>query len=110
MWYYFAGVFYAMAFINIGAEILLSRRASRLRREMEKRKTQQSTPLMRSFRLVGLGRQDSQPFWDAITLAAASAASQKTQHFFVQRPGRQGMRSSLDDHQFSALYARSQHL
>ena len=44
MWYYFAGVFYAIAVINITAEILLSRRASRLRREMEQRKTQQSTP------------------------------------------------------------------
>jgi hypothetical protein len=43
MWYYFAGVFYGIAVINITAEILLSRRASRLRREMEKRKTQQST-------------------------------------------------------------------
>ena len=43
MWYYFAGVFYAIAVINISAEILLSRRASRLRREMEQRKTQQST-------------------------------------------------------------------
>gem|GEM_PF-4462237 len=43
MWYYFAGVFYGIAVINIAAEILLSRRASRLRREMEKRRTQQST-------------------------------------------------------------------
>jgi hypothetical protein len=42
-WYYFAGVFYAIAVINISAEILLSRRASRLRRELEQRKTQQST-------------------------------------------------------------------
>jgi hypothetical protein len=41
MWYYFAGVFYAIAVINIGAEILLSRRASRKRREVEQRKTQQ---------------------------------------------------------------------
>ena len=44
MWYYFAGVFYAIAVINISAEILLSRRASRLRREMEQRQKQQSTP------------------------------------------------------------------
>ena len=42
-WYYFAGVFYAIAVINITAEILLSRRASRQRRELEQRKTQQST-------------------------------------------------------------------
>ena len=41
MWYYFAGVFYAIAVINITAEILLSRRASRKRREVEQRKTQQ---------------------------------------------------------------------
>ncbi len=44
MWYYFAGVFYGIAVINIAAEILLSRRASRLRREMEKRRTSQGTP------------------------------------------------------------------
>ena len=43
MWYYFAGVFYAIAIINIAAEILLSRRASRLRRQMEEKKAQQST-------------------------------------------------------------------
>ena len=43
MWYYFAGVFYGIAVINIAAEILLSRRASRLRREMEKRRTQTGT-------------------------------------------------------------------
>jgi hypothetical protein len=43
MWYYFAGVFYGIAVINIAAEVLLSRRASRLRREMEKRRTRQST-------------------------------------------------------------------
>jgi hypothetical protein len=43
MWYYFAGVFYAIAIINIAAEILLSRRASRLRRKMEEKKAQQST-------------------------------------------------------------------
>jgi hypothetical protein len=43
MWYYFAGVFYGIAVINIAAEVLLSRRASRLRREMEKRRTHQST-------------------------------------------------------------------
>ncbi len=44
MWYYFAGVFYGIAVINITAEILLSRRASRRRREVEQRKPQQSTP------------------------------------------------------------------
>jgi len=44
MWYYFAGVFYAIAVINITAEILLSRRASRRRREVEQRKTEQGTP------------------------------------------------------------------
>ncbi len=43
MWYYFAGVFYGIAVINIAAEVLLSRRATRLRREMEKRRTRQST-------------------------------------------------------------------
>jgi len=43
MWYYFAGVFYGIAVINIAAEVLLSRRATRLRREMDKRRTQQST-------------------------------------------------------------------
>jgi uncharacterized membrane-anchored protein len=42
MWYYFAGVFYAIAIINIAAEILLSRRASRSRRQMEEKKAQQS--------------------------------------------------------------------
>ena len=44
MWYYFAGVFYGIAVINIAAEILLSRRATRLRRELEQRKTSQGTP------------------------------------------------------------------
>jgi hypothetical protein len=43
MWYYFAGVFYGIAVINIAAEILLSRRASRQKRDMEQRKTQQGT-------------------------------------------------------------------
>jgi hypothetical protein len=41
MWYYFAGVFYGIAIINITAEVLLSRRASRQRRGVEQRKTQQ---------------------------------------------------------------------
>jgi uncharacterized membrane protein YbhN (UPF0104 family) len=41
LWYYFAGVFYGIAVINITAEVLLSGRASRRRREVEQRKTQQ---------------------------------------------------------------------
>ena len=44
MWYYFAGVFYGIAVINITAEILLSRRASIRRREVEQRKTQHGVP------------------------------------------------------------------
>ncbi len=44
MWYYFAGVFYGIAVINITAEILLSRRASIRRREVEQRKTPQGMP------------------------------------------------------------------
>ncbi len=44
MWYYFAGVFYGIAVINIAAEVLLSRRATRRRREVEQRKTPQGTP------------------------------------------------------------------
>ncbi len=44
MWYYFAGVFYGIAVINITAEILLSRRASRRKRDVEQRKTQHDAP------------------------------------------------------------------
>ena len=44
MWYYFAGVFYGIAVINIAAEVLLYRRATRRRRELEQRKTSQGTP------------------------------------------------------------------
>lgn len=44
MWYYFAGVFYGIAVINITAEILLSRRASRPRSGVEQTKTPQGTP------------------------------------------------------------------
>jgi Na+/alanine symporter len=43
IWPFAAGVFYGIAVINITAEILLWKRASRSRRKMEEKKAQQST-------------------------------------------------------------------
>jgi hypothetical protein len=44
MWPWFAAVFYGIAAINVTAEILLWRLASRRRRQREQREARQTTP------------------------------------------------------------------